>query len=139
MGSLRENADSIADVKECSLCEDRFLTTKEFQLHVADHLAEIKEIYVEYLKSGHELFVCSICNFQSNIAKDIKTHIAEHTLTPKVLSEKIAICKENKEAILKSKDWRDMYDEQGNPLFESTDDENSSEEEENSSEDDDDE
>ena len=40
---------------------------------------------------------------------------------------------------MKSKDWRDMYDEQGNPLFESTDDENSSEEEENSSEDDDDE
>ena len=44
VGSLPENADSIADVKECSLCEDRFLTTKEFQLHVAVHLAEIKEL-----------------------------------------------------------------------------------------------
>ena len=138
-GSLSENDVSISCVQECSLCEDKFVTKKEFKIHVANHLSEIQDIDVEHLKSGHEIFVCSICSFESNIDKDIKNHLAEHTLTPRVDSEKLAICRENKKAILKSSNWRDMYDDQGNPLFDSTDDENSSEDNENSSEDEDDE
>ena len=39
----------------------------------------------------------------------------------------LSISKRNKEAILKSSNWRDMYDEEGNPLFDTTDDENGSE------------
>ena len=62
-----------------------------------------------------------------------ENHLAEHTLTSKekIDVKSLAICKKNKEAILNSKRWRDMYDDQGNPLFETTDEENSSEDEEN--------
>ena len=91
---------------------------------------------MDFLKSGHEIFVCNVCYFESNIAKTIKAHLADHTPTQREDSKKLAICKENKKAILISCNWRDMYDDQGNPLFDTTDDENSSVDNEESSEDD---
>ena len=87
------DADS-SDERECSLCEDKFSSRKEFKIHVAEHLAEIKHIGMEYLKSGHEVFVCNICNFESNIAEDVRTQLAEHTLSPKAIPKKgISECK----------------------------------------------
>lgn len=136
-GSQSKNNASVVDVKECSLCDDQFLTQEEFKIHITEHLEEIQNIDVEYLKSGNEIFSCSLCSFESNVSKDIKDHLADHTLTTKVGSENLSISKRNKEAILKSKNWRDMYDDEGNPLFETTDEENSSEDDESSSEDDD--
>ena len=114
-------------MKECSLCEDKFLTHEEFKVHVTEHLVEIKDIDIDYLKSGHEIFSCSICNFESNHSEAIKNHLAEHTLSPKEDPGNLSISKRNKEAVLKSSNWRDMYDEEGNPLFDTTDDENGSE------------
>ena len=71
------------------------------------------------------MFACTICNFESNIPNDIKNHLAEHTLSPKILSAKNAKTREEIKALLNTKDWRNAYDEHGNPLYESTDSENS--------------
>ena len=38
-------------------------------------------------------------------------------------------CKKYKETMLKSKNWRDMYDDEGNPIFDSTDNDTSSDNE----------
>ena len=67
-GSPSENSDSISNVKECSLCEDRFPTNEEFKIHVANNLTDIQEIDIEYLKNGHEIFVCNNCSLESNNA-----------------------------------------------------------------------
>ena len=45
-GSQSNDNNSIADIKDCSLCEDNFLTKKEFKIQVANHLAEIQDIDV---------------------------------------------------------------------------------------------
>ena len=50
-GLLPESSNNISKVKECSLCEDRFPTYEEFKIQVANHLTEIQEIDIEYLKS----------------------------------------------------------------------------------------
>ena len=118
-------------LKECSLCDDTLLTNEEFKSHVSGHLEEIRDIDIEYLKSGHELFACTFCNFESNIPNDIKNHLAEHTLSPKIVSAKNGKTKEEIRALLNTKDWRDAYDEHGNPLYETTDSENSAVEESN--------
>ena len=96
-GSQSKNNASVVDVKECSLCDDQFLTQEEFRIHVTEHLEEIQNIDVEYLKSGNEIFSCSLCSFESNVSKDIKDHLADHTLTTKVGSENLSIRKRNKE------------------------------------------
>ena len=122
--------ESSSEVRECSLCEDTFLTNNDFKSHVTDNLKEIKGIDVEYLKSGHELFACNSCSFESNNPELIKNHLAEHTLTPKLVSTNIVKSKEEIKALLKTKDWHDTYDDFGNPLYETTDSEQSSEEKE---------
>ena len=72
-------------------------------------------------------FLAVFFNFESNNSEALKNHLAEHTLTQKEDPGNLSISKRNKEAILKSSNWPDMYDEEGNPLFDTTDDENSSE------------
>ena len=44
--------------QDCPLCEDKFRTDEEFNIHINEHLAEIKSIDIEYLKRGHEVFAC---------------------------------------------------------------------------------
>ena len=122
--------ESLSELKECSLCEDTFSTNEEFKSHVSDHLEEIKDIDIEYLKSGHELFSCNICNFESNNPEYMKKNLAEHTLTPKIVFTNNVKSKKEFKALLKTKDWRDAYDEFGNPLYDTTDSEQSSDEEE---------
>ena len=53
-------------IHECPLCEDKCLTDEDFNIHINEHIVEIKSMDVEYLKNGHELFVWSLCNFESN-------------------------------------------------------------------------
>ena len=78
-----------------------------------------QEIDIEYLKNGHEIFKCSTCNFQSNDTETVKNHLAEHVLQPKVTVELNSKSMKDKKAMLKSSDWRDMFDYDGNPLCES--------------------
>ena len=106
---------------ECSICEEKFLTEEEYTNHIQEHLKEIKEIDIEYLKSGHEIFDCNTCHFKSNIPETIKSHLTAHVLEPKERLKLKSQSKKYKEAMYKSKNWRDMYDNIGNPLFDSSD------------------
>ena len=117
------------DVSECSICEDKFQTEEEYTKHIQDHLEEIKDIDIEYLKSGHEIFKCISCHFESNKPESIKIHLTMHVLRPKDKLKMKSKCKEYKEKMLKSKNWRDMYDHEGNPIFDSSDSEISSDDE----------
>ena len=59
------------------MCQDKFPTSSELTNHIEEHLKEIEDIDVEYLKSGDEEFECSHCNFKSNDdehLKDLKIH-----------------------------------------------------------------
>ena len=122
--------DIKAEVSECSICDDKFLTEDDYTKHVKEHLKEIKEIYIEYLKSGHEIFDCNTCHFKSNIPEVIKNHLAEHVIQPKDKAKVRSKTREYKKAMYKSKNWQDMYDNIGNPIFDSTDNDASSESEE---------
>ena len=51
---------------ECSMCDDKLLTQEEYTNPVSEHLKEIREIDIEYLKNKHKIFECRTCNFQSN-------------------------------------------------------------------------
>ena len=111
----------------CPLCEDTFLTDQDFNIHINEHLAEIKSMDIEYLKNGHKIFACYLCNFESSDTNLIKKHLARHTQSPKVISKKIS--KSQYKSLLKSKDWRDAYDDEGNPLYDTTSSEESSDSE----------
>ena len=45
--------DSAKDDPECSMCQDKFATVREINEHIKEHLKEIEDIDVEYLKIGH--------------------------------------------------------------------------------------
>ena len=121
--------DYETEISECSICDDKFLTEQEYNNHIKEHIEEIKEIDIEYLKSGHEIFDCSTCHFQSNNPVAIKTHLTNHVIQPKDKLSMKSKCKKYKETMLKSKNWRDMYDDEGNPIFDSTDNDTSSDNE----------
>ena len=53
-----------SELKECSLYDDTWLTNEEFKSRVSEHLEKIRDIDMEYFKSGHELFSCNIFNFE---------------------------------------------------------------------------
>ena len=113
--------------KECSLCEDKFLSSDDYDNHVKEHLEEIKDIDFEYLKNGHEIFDCSKCDFQSNSGEDVKNHLVGHVIVQtQPLENKQKTKKEMKELILKTGDWRDLYDHEGNPMYDTTESEFSS-------------
>ena len=44
--------------RECSLCEDKFITSIECNMHVKEHLDEIRYIDFDNLKNGCEIFNC---------------------------------------------------------------------------------
>ena len=102
------------------MCEDSFLTDEEFNIHINQHLTEIIVMDIEYFKNGHEVFVCNMCIFESKNNEQIKNHLGKHTLSSS---------KYQYEALCKSKNWQDAYDDEGNPLYETTDSENSSDNE----------
>ena len=120
---------------ECTLCEENFTVYEEYTNHRMNHLTEIETVDIEFLKNGHEIFECSICKFQSNDTDVVKNHLAEHALKKtkssqnksnseeaKVKAKSKAESKAKAKAeILKTGDWRDLYDSVGNPLFETSD------------------
>ena len=117
---------------ECSHCEDTFISTKELRDHIEEHLEEVQNIDIEYLKNGHESFVCNKCIFNSNDVDKIKVHLSNHiindnppvrALTTLELNEtniklNDEITKESKETEedkkVKKYNWRDDFDEFGN-------------------------
>ena len=101
------------DVSECSICDDEFISEEDYKNHIKDHLQEIKEIDIKYLKSGPELFECNTCKFKSNIAEAIKTHLAKHVLQPKDKRVIKTKTKEYKKVMLSSKNWCDMFNNEG--------------------------
>ena len=44
------------DGMECSMCDDKLLTQKEHTNHISEHLKEIQEIDIEYLKHRHKWY-----------------------------------------------------------------------------------
>ena len=68
-----------------------------------------------------QIFDYNNCHFKSNIPETIKSHLTVHVLEPKERLKLKSQSKKYKEAMYKSKNWRDMYDNIGNPLFDSSD------------------
>ena len=102
---LKYQFDSSSKVRECSFCEDAFVTNEEFKSHVSDHIEEIKDIDIDYLKSGNELFVCHICNFQlKKNSENIKNCLTEQTITLKLAATNNLKTKEEVKAFLKTDD-----------------------------------
>ena len=84
-------------------------------------LYEIEEIDVESLKNGHEEFKCSLCEFTSNDDETVKTHLINHVPKPPEKSVRTAKTKKEQELIIKAGSLLDLYDDDGNPLYDSTD------------------
>ena len=99
---------------------------------MSEHLDEIESFDIEHLKSGQEVFECMTCDFKSNKATRIKKHLRGHVLQPKediaLIANKIKR-KTNFKLLVNSKNWRDAYDDEGNPLYSSSDSEQSEDEE----------
>ena len=120
------------DVHVCSLCEDNFSSQEDYDTHVNEHIQEINEIYIESLKGGSEIFKCNLCGFQAGQTVPVKDHLKEHIKTSLSTTNcdlDIASQKEKKQnakiEALKSGNLLDLYDEDGNPLYETTEDESS--------------
>ena len=117
---------------ECSLCEDNFSTQEEYYKHVNEHLQEVNGIDIESLKSGHEVFKCNLCDFQSGQTVAVKDHLKQHiqiTLsTSNSNLDKISAKEKRRNAkkeALKTGNLLDLYDDDGNPLNDTTYDETS--------------
>ena len=102
-----------------------FNSEEEYTDHINTHLDEIQGIYIEDLKNGHEAFSCSMFEFNSNDPETVKRHLTEHALKPKPKPKTDITMKllpnKLKKAALEAGDFTDLYDEKGNPLYESTD------------------
>ena len=92
-----------------------------------EHLDEIQNIDIDYLKNGHEIFECSNCQFTSNDTEVIQNHLSEHVLRPKESNEVRENERNRLKALMNSKNWRDAYDDDGNPLLSSSESEYSDE------------
>ena len=106
---------------ECSLCKENCATDKELTVHIKEHLDGIEEIDVESLKNGHEELKCSLCEFTSNDDDTVKTHLINHVPKPPEKSVRTAKTKKEQELIIKAGSLLDLYDDDGNPLYDSTD------------------
>ena len=83
--TLHKEMDSTLCYLECSTCEDKFTTMEKLQTHKDEHLNEIKNLDIEYLKNGHESFVCNKCQWISNDVENIKDHLSKHVTTKRVI------------------------------------------------------
>ena len=110
---------------ECSLCEDKFTNKDDLEDHNNEHIKEIENIDIEDLKSGHEVFECSRCSFKSNNSDDVKNHLASHVFQKNTKIKAPVKSREAEALAKKSGDWRDLFDNDGNPLDDSSQSENS--------------
>ena len=54
---------------ECPVCEDSFVLSKEYDIHIKKHLEEIQGTDIDCLKNGHKIFESSMCDFKSKASK----------------------------------------------------------------------
>ena len=97
-----------------------------------EHIQEINQIDIETLKGGQDIFKCNLCDFQSGETATVRDHLKDHintTLYPTNADVDKTLQKEKKrdakKEALKSGNLLDLYNDDGNPLYETTDDENS--------------
>ena len=143
--SQYQASDSTLSGLECSTCEDKFTTNEELQTHIKEHLDEIVNLNIEYLKSGHESFVCNKCQWNSNNVKQIKDHLSNHVATENEHANLIDKLDDDETSMTTKNDtkktendnkekkfnWRDNYDEHGDYIGpESSDDEDTEDDEE---------
>ena len=70
--------------------------------------------------------ILACVNFSPNNLKS-KNHLTEHVLQPKESVEhKHKSKKESREIITEAVNWRDLYDDDGNPLYDTTNSDSSS-------------
>ena len=67
----KENVNEL----NCIFCENYL------EEHISDHLEEIKEINIESLKSGHDIYECTMCSFESGHNDSIREHLIKHVLS----------------------------------------------------------
>ena len=63
---------------KCVLCEDKFETRNDFNIHLEEHLEEIRYLDVKDLLNGHEQFKCNTCDYMSTNHNVIKMHLIEN-------------------------------------------------------------
>ena len=83
----------IGDLK-CSLCEEKFSEINDLEEHMNQHLVDIKEMDIDHIKSGHDLYECTLCAFESGHNDSIREHLIEHVLASKSTKNK---CDHNKD------------------------------------------
>ena len=105
---------------EYSMYQDKFPTSKELNSHIEEHLKEIEDIDVEYLKSGHEEFECSQCQFKVNDDEGVKDHLTSHAMKSYVKAKTRKTRKEI-ELIKKARSFMDLYHGECHPLYNTTD------------------
>ena len=96
---------------ECSLCEDSFLSAKEFKKHIDEHIEEIEGLDLVSLTKGHDLFECNLCSFESGHEDSIREHLIAH-VNPQ--NEDISVNIVAKQAECQNKCLLDEYDDDGN-------------------------
>ena len=93
--------------------------------HVEEHLEEIRNIDVEELKRGHEVFECVHCKFRSIDNDKVRKHLESHALQPNIEAKRMTKTKKEKEEIIKAGSFRDLYNDYGEPLYDTEDSESS--------------
>ena len=117
---IKQDITKQVSVPKCSLCDDNFNTLKEYEEHIQEHKDEIEDLDVTSITNGHELFECNLCSFESGHEDSIKEHLLDHVSLPSNASKKEQRKKDKVEA-LKSGNLLDLYDDDGNPLYDTTD------------------
>ena len=69
--------DTINKLK-CVLCEDKFETRNHFNIHLGEHLDEVRDLEVKDLLNGKDTFKCNTCDFMSRNHNAIKMHLVDH-------------------------------------------------------------
>ena len=110
---------------ECSMCQDKFVSNNELNEHVEEHITEIKNIDVDDLKSGHKEFECIQCGFKAKDNDGVKSHLVEHAMQSYVNVKRITKTRKEKEQIIKAGSFRDLYNDEGDPLYDTADSEDS--------------
>ena len=85
--SHQERTKSVNDLN-CVMCEEKFRYKNDLEEHINGHLEEIKEVDIDSLKIGHDLYECTMCSFESGHNDTIKEHLIKHVLSPKSTEKK---------------------------------------------------
>ena len=137
---ITQTAQGTSNNLKCVVCEDIFETWNNFNIHLGEHLDEIKDLEVKDLLNGQETFKCNKCEYMSRNHNDIKMHLIEHvnqslptdaeeTDNNEIENIDLAKTKDTTNAENKTNDYAafkiilSKYGDDGRPLKEDSDDE----------------